>query len=479
MSFLIFLLISVLFVVLERLLPRRPQAAARAGIVTDVAHWLFNGYLFYALIYGAVSGLAFEWFTRTVRSAGFGSVIDLRLLTGQPLWLQFILLFLVQDFLMWCTHNLLHRVPALWAIHRVHHSITTMDWIGNMRYHWGEIAVYNSVMFLPVMILGADASLFLWINIFNTFIGHFNHANLRVSLGPLKYVFNSPEMHIWHHDKDGPGSHNKNFAIGLSVWDWIFGTAYMPAADQPAEPRALGFAGIEEFPRTFVGQQLLPLSRRWRGRALYTMIVLALLATTCAGQTRSGAVTIDRKARSVSFTATVHPARYNGAASTLKDHHFIVWKGGRAAANALVAADANDLDVQRALESLGATAGNNLTADSWDKRADPASADPDLHVSGSALDVTIAWAGHAAVKAGDIFVDRGGRGFAFKLGGNESLIPTWRSGCIVCLESCPGGRSSNAAYTMRDLYAGRARFDLRTGVLPAEGTVVTVTMRVR
>lgn len=470
-----FLLISLLFVLLEWLLPRRPeQRMARGGIVSDLLHWTFNGYLFY-YVYSIIAGFTFEEFTIFLNAVGVGSLLDIRLLTGQPIWLQFIILFLVQDLLMWCTHNLLHRVPALWSIHKVHHSITTMDWIGNMRYHWGEVMVYNSVLVLPVMVLGADPSLFLYINIFNTVIGHFNHANLRVSLGPLKYFFNSPEMHLWHHDKDGPGSYNKNFAIGLSVWDWIFGTAYLPGKDEPQEPRALGFAGMEEFPKTFLGQQLIPFSRGWAGRAFYAIILLVLLGTSVAGQS-NGSIIVNRSARTVSFTGTIHAARYNDA--SLKDHHFIVWKGGRASSNALIEADVNDLDVQRALESLGAVAGNNLTADSWEERDNRKNGDPDLHVKGTKLDVTIAWKGHAPLRAGEIFIDKGGKGLAFRLGGHERLIPRWHSGCIVCLESCPGGRISNERYTMRDLHDHTARFDLRSGVLPADGTVVTVTVAV-
>jgi len=47
-------------------------------------------------------------------------------------------------------HNLLHRVPWLWTFHKVHHSITTMDWIGNWRFHWMEIVVYKTLQWLPL-----------------------------------------------------------------------------------------------------------------------------------------------------------------------------------------------------------------------------------------------------------------------------------------------------------------------------------------
>ncbi len=469
------LLISLLFLIAERLMPwRSEQTLLRRGSFNDVLHFLFNGYLFY-LGYAVVVAQISAGFTDLIRGTGAAAFLDTRLLTGQPMALQFPVLFLAQDLMMWVTHNLLHRIPFLWSIHKVHHSIEDMDWIGNMRYHWGEIIVYQLVLFVPITVLGADSSLHLYIGIINTVIGHFNHSNIDVDLGRLRYVFNSPRMHVWHHARTGPGPLGRNFAIGLSLWDWIFRTAYYPAKGEPEQPESLGFEEQEEYPRSFVGQQLYPLSRAWKGRRLYAVVPLLLALSAVASAQQKG-ITIDTAARSVTFSGTIHPGRFNGANSSLNDHHFIVWRKGGAAGNALILSDANDLDVQRALQSLGAVAGENLTLDTWEKRADLSHRDPDLAVKGSGIDVRVAWGGHAPVGASDILVDKGGKGFRFRLGGHERHIATWRSGCVVCLESCPGGRISNAAYTMRDLYNGRAKFTVRKELLPADGTPVTITM---
>jgi len=469
------LLISLIFIVAERLIPwRREQHAIRTGSLNDLFHFVFNGYLFY-MVYSIAVGYVFAFFTELIRSTPVDAFLNTRLLTGQPIILQFIVLFLVQDFVMWSTHNLLHRLPWLWEFHKVHHSIETMDWVGNMRYHWGEIVVYDLMRFVPMTILGAEPILFVYIGIFNTVIGHFNHANVAVDLGPMRYVFNSPRMHLWHHDKSGPGSYNKNFAIGLSVWDWLFGTAYYPKPGEPEQPEALGFPGIENYPKTFIGQQLYPLSKAWKGRALYSIALMLLLSAATVYAQGSG-LRIDTAARSVTFTAHIYPSRFNAPSST-KNHHFIVWKGGSAAKNALIESDVNDLEIQRALESLGGHPGNNLTLDTWNKRADSTSADPDLRVRGSIVDVSVIWSGHAPVRASDIFVDHGGHGFDFHFGGHEQFIRTWKSGCVVCLESCPGGRVSNARYTIRDLYDGTARFDIDRASLPPDGTLVSVTLK--
>jgi len=73
-------------------------------------------------------------------------------------------------------------------------------------------------------------------------------------LGPyMRKIFNSPEMHIWHHSwelpKDKP--YGINFGITLAIWDYIFGTAHVPHSGRDI---ALGFDGLERFPKTFLRQ---------------------------------------------------------------------------------------------------------------------------------------------------------------------------------------------------------------------------------
>jgi sterol desaturase/sphingolipid hydroxylase (fatty acid hydroxylase superfamily) len=71
--------------------------------------------------------------------------------------------------------------------------------------------------------------------------------------GLMKKIFNSPEMHIWHHAHDLPESHpyGINFGISLALWDYLFGTAVIP---QDGRDVRLGFPGIERFPKTFISQ---------------------------------------------------------------------------------------------------------------------------------------------------------------------------------------------------------------------------------
>ncbi|MDX1372494.1 MAG: sterol desaturase family protein, partial [Nitrososphaeraceae archaeon] len=76
-------------------------------------------------------------------------------------------------------------------------------------------------------------------------------SNIKVPLGPLKYLFNNPQMHIWHHAKNMPRRYGANFGISLSVWDYIFKTQYVPSEGRD-EP--LGFEGVDKFPDKFSDQ---------------------------------------------------------------------------------------------------------------------------------------------------------------------------------------------------------------------------------
>ncbi len=57
--------------------------------------------------------------------------------------------------------------------------------------------------------------------------GMYIHSNLNVKSGALKYVINGPEMHRWHHARELT-SPSRNFATKLAIWDFLFGTAYLP-----------------------------------------------------------------------------------------------------------------------------------------------------------------------------------------------------------------------------------------------------------
>ena len=253
------LVVSAIVLVLERLRPwRRDQRLLRHQFAQDLFWLVFNGH-YAGILVARLGAFAFAWAQPTV-----ATLADQRLLAAQPLWLQCATFFVLKDLLEWGIHNLLHRIPWLWEFHKVHHSIVELDWIGNFRFHWMEIVVYRGLTYLPLVVLGVDARVVLWIAILTTLIGHLNHSNLNVTWGPLRYVLNSPRMHVWHHDAEWPARHRTgvNFGISLSVWDWLFGTAWWPSQQACArqQPQRLGFAGIERLPCDLLRRLVHPLA---------------------------------------------------------------------------------------------------------------------------------------------------------------------------------------------------------------------------
>jgi len=257
------LVVSAFCLVLERIRPwRANQRMLRRQFGQDLFWLLFNGH-YAGILVAHLAAFLFAWAMPAIEPAR-----SVGLISAGPAWVQFAVFLVVKDFLEWCVHNLLHRVPWLWEFHKLHHSIEELDWIGNFRFHWMEIVVYQGLTYLPLVMLGASGGVILAIAVFATLVGHLNHSNLNISWGPLRYAINSPRMHVWHHDLEWPSDRPRgvNFGIVLSVWDWLFGTAHWPssAVSPDQQPRGLGFPGLERFPRDLLGRLVYPLSRFWQ-----------------------------------------------------------------------------------------------------------------------------------------------------------------------------------------------------------------------
>lgn len=230
----VFLIFSgIVFTLAERFWPRQPQPVNRQGYGLDIVYIVFNSEVVGSLVAIWLGGIYARTHYLTWREP-----LGLNAFAHQPEWIQILVLLTVKDFLQWCIHNMLHRVPPLWEFHKTHHSTEVMDWLSNWRFHWFEIVVYQTILYLPANLLGLSAPVTFGCAVISTTVGHFAHANLRWRIGPLKYLVNSPEMHIWHHVHPDAGPVNRNFAISIALWDWLFGTAHAPAQ----APERLGIA---------------------------------------------------------------------------------------------------------------------------------------------------------------------------------------------------------------------------------------------
>jgi sterol desaturase/sphingolipid hydroxylase (fatty acid hydroxylase superfamily) len=219
----------------------------------------FNFFLFSLIGYNAVSNVAVAAFSDFLGLFGIENLVAIQV-ASWPAWSQFLLLFVVADFIQWNVHRWLHYSPWLWEFHKVHHSVEEMGFAAHLRYHWMETIVYKSVQYIPLAMIGFGLDDFFILHLVTIVIGHLNHANVKITYGPLKYVFNNPVMHLWHHAKELPaGSHGVNYGISLSLWDYLFGTAYIPN-DNANEP--LGFEAVETFPKTFWQQLTHPWNKK-------------------------------------------------------------------------------------------------------------------------------------------------------------------------------------------------------------------------
>jgi len=242
--------VSLFFLVLEWINPwRKDQARFRKDFWLDFFYMFFNFFLFSLVIYNAASDVVVNLFKDFLALFGIRNLVALHV-ERWPVWAQLLTLLIVRDFIQWWVHRLLHQVDFLWEFHKVHHSVQQMGFAAHLRFHWMETVVYRSIEYLPLAMIGFGIDDFFIVHIFTLAVGHFNHSNITVNLGPLKYIFNNPQMHIWHHAENLPPDRPKgvNFGLTFSLWDYLWGTDYIPYDGRDIK---LGFSEVERFPKTF------------------------------------------------------------------------------------------------------------------------------------------------------------------------------------------------------------------------------------
>lgn len=228
---------------------RKEQSIIRQDFWLDGFYMFFNFFIFSIVISGVyqILELFFADINITMKSL---AIIDI---AKWPMVVQLLVFFIVLDFVQWFTHVLLHKYPFLWKFHKVHHSVKEMGFAAHLRYHWMENILYKPLKTFGVMILGGFEPAQAYIVHFTAIsIGHLNHANIKITWGPLKYFLNNPVMHLYHHAYTLPeGKYGVNYGISLSLWDYLFNTNYIPESSGKIE---IGFKGDDQFPKDFIGQ---------------------------------------------------------------------------------------------------------------------------------------------------------------------------------------------------------------------------------
>jgi len=162
-----------------------------------------------------------------------------------PHWLEVIAGVVLLDYTLYIWHVLVHRVPALWRFHAVHHVDLDLDASTAIRFHAGELAISVPWRAMQVWIIGvAPRTLTLWQHLLLIEI-LFHHSNIRLPHRverALSCLVVTPRLHGIHHS-NREAIRDANWSSGLTLWDWLHGTL---RNDIPQEEITIGVEGYED-----------------------------------------------------------------------------------------------------------------------------------------------------------------------------------------------------------------------------------------
>lgn len=242
---------TTVFVLLEKLFPLyKKQAVFRKEWQTDLVHFIVNHLLVGLML--LVVNFFIHRMQHLVGEADFQTYV-----ASIPFGAQLLLCLLVADLAEYATHRSYHEVPWLWKVHSIHHSVKTLDWLAGSRLHMLEILITRVAVLTPLFALGFEKTVVDMYIMIVGFQAVFNHANVKLPWGPLKYIFVTPDFHHWHHSSEDVAI-DKNYAAHFAFLDYLFGTA---VKTEQQFPEAYGVVG-SKIPEGFLKQQAYPFNKR-------------------------------------------------------------------------------------------------------------------------------------------------------------------------------------------------------------------------
>lgn len=143
-----------------------------------------------------------------------------------PAWLALPIGVALLDLAIYFQHVAFHAVPALWRLHRVHHSDVDIDVTTGTRFHPVEILISTGLKCAAVAAIGASPAAVLVFELLLNATSVFNHGNVRVAARVerlLRWLVVTPDMHRVHHSISFNES-SSNFGFSIPWWDRLLGT---------------------------------------------------------------------------------------------------------------------------------------------------------------------------------------------------------------------------------------------------------------
>ncbi len=181
--------------------------------------------------------------------------------------------------------------------------------------------------------------------------------------------------------------------------------------------------------------------------------------------------------RYLEAAAVYTPAHFN--TGSLREHHLVGWKHSPAAPHSLFQTFISPASLDKALTELGAIPGKPLPWKSWTARYDPTRPEPELTAEGSRIEITVEFR-DSIFQVDDILqTDSGVQPHRFRFGAGHINHNTWKSGCAVCLLSCPAGIIGSESFSVREWMRHPRRHKISPALPFGEDDIVTLRFTIK
>jgi len=219
-------------------------APKRALTISKSVRWInnlglvfFNSFMLRVLFPAAAVGVAV--FASEQGWGLFNYYSDL------PFWFVVVASVIIMDFVIYIQHVMVHAIPVLWRLHRLHHADLDYDVTTGARFHPIEIILSMLIKFATILLLGPSVVAVIIFEVMLNATAMFNHGNISLPKTLDKYLrllLVTPDMHRVHHSIEDDEA-NSNFGFSLPWWDRLFGTY----RDQPRAGHVAMTIGINKY----------------------------------------------------------------------------------------------------------------------------------------------------------------------------------------------------------------------------------------